>query len=179
LTLAEDDVLVAQYEQTLAFLQSHGFEQYEISNFAQRGFESKHNQAYWNRKPYRGFGIGAASFDGQQRTSNEKKLMAYINRYRLGETEKATGDAAFFSENLTEEQVFLEELMLGLRQAKGIQVSLFLTRLSNEMQKVFVEKIWRLQQENLVYFDGEILKLTNRGMALENEIVIHLSKNSK
>ncbi len=60
------------------YLIQHGFKQYEVSNFAKPGYESKHNTVYWERKPYKAFGLGACSFDGQMRFQNEKNLLKYL-----------------------------------------------------------------------------------------------------
>ena len=178
LTIAEDDALVAEYEKTIAFLALHGFEQYEISNFAKKGFESKHNQAYWNRKPYKGFGIGAASFDGQFRTVNEKKLASYIDRHLHNTIDLHQGArAAPFLEKLEGSQVFLEELMLGLRQKKGIAIEKLFGAILPIHKEDLVKKIAWLEQERLALLHEGQLMLTVRGMALENEIVTHLSKN--
>ena len=65
--LPPDDAMVDLYNWTVDYLASYGFERYEISNFAKKGFRSLHNAAYWNRKPYRGFGLGACSFNGTER----------------------------------------------------------------------------------------------------------------
>ena len=54
------------------------FEQYEISNFARPGYKSMHNSIYWERRPYKGFGLGACSFDGHTRFQNQKNLMKYV-----------------------------------------------------------------------------------------------------
>ncbi|MBM3887451.1 radical SAM family heme chaperone HemW, partial [Candidatus Dependentiae bacterium] len=70
LILPDEDALLALYEKTITYVEQKGFLQYEISNFAQNGFSSQHNIGYWQRRPYKGFGIGAASFDGSARTVN-------------------------------------------------------------------------------------------------------------
>ena len=77
-SLPDDQEVVALYEWTCDTLAKHGFEQYELSNFARPGYASKHNTAYWNRDAYKGFGIGACSFDGQYRFQNEKNIMKYM-----------------------------------------------------------------------------------------------------
>ena len=177
LSLIEDDALVAEYERTVAFLAQHGFEQYEISNFAKKGFESKHNQSYWNRKPYQGFGIGAASFDGLNRTVNEKKLASYIDRHLHNKIDATlTKASAPFFEQLDKEQAYLEELMLGLRQKKGISLEKFFGAYSLLTQQNLGKKISQLEEKKLAVVNDGMLQLTVRGMALENEIVTHLSQ---
>ncbi len=97
------------------FLDEHGLHQYEISNFASEGYHSRHNSVYWDRKPYKGFGLGACSFDGKSRFQNQKNLMKYMNDIDTG------NDVTVFSETLTENQVYLERIMLGLRRAQGLR----------------------------------------------------------
>ena len=77
-TLPCDDDVVDAYYWSRKFLAKHGFNQYEISSFARNGNESRHNTTYWERKPYRGFGLGACSFDGISRLQNEKNLIKYL-----------------------------------------------------------------------------------------------------
>ena len=78
IALHTDEHMVELYQWTVAFLADHGFDQYEISNFAKNGFQSRHNTVYWERKPYKGVGLGACSFDGESRFQNQKNLMKYM-----------------------------------------------------------------------------------------------------
>src|SRR5204863_2631309 len=78
-----DDDVVDLYYWSREFLSNYGFNQYEISSFARDGRESRHNSMYWERKPYRGFGLGACSFDGISRLQNEKNLMKYLESVEL------------------------------------------------------------------------------------------------
>ena len=76
--LPDDELIADLYCWSIEFLAMHGFMQYEVSNFARQGYESQHNTVYWDRKPYKGFGLGACSFDGSRRFMNEQNLMHYI-----------------------------------------------------------------------------------------------------
>jgi len=106
--LPEDDER-ALYEDAMDRLD--GYRHYEISNWALPGFESRHNRAYWEGRPYRGFGPGAHSFDGTSRWWN----LANVNEYLARE------DVVAGRETLTPEQVRVERLLLGLRQAGGVE----------------------------------------------------------
>ena len=162
----EEDLIVEQYKNTVDFLDKNGFEQYELSNFAKKGFESKHNQVYWDRKPYKGFGLGASSFNGQSRFVNEKNLISYLKKIEQGV------DLTSFSEKLTKKQVFLEKLMLGLRQRKGLSI----IDLENELinKKTFFEKIRLLEEKGLIKKRNDKLYLTLDGLSVENEIILQL-----
>jgi oxygen-independent coproporphyrinogen-3 oxidase len=113
LSLLSDNAQVNIYEWTVKTLEQHGFEQYEISNFSRSGCASVHNSAYWDRRPYQGFGVGAASFDGAIRSINTNNLGAYL-----------AADSAMpcTREVLTSQQEFMEVLMLSLRQKRGIDL---------------------------------------------------------
>ncbi len=167
--LPEDETMVQQYYWTVEYLAAHGIKQYEISNFARDGFESKHNSVYWERKPYKGFGVGACSFDGSYRFQNHKNLMKYMTALEQGT------ESTFFNELLSKEQIYLERVMLGLRKTKGILVNDLIDDLSSSQK----EKVWHtinwLVQENLInYYDGRIV-LTTTGLAVQNEVIVRLT----
>ncbi len=166
--LPADDAMVDLYHWTVAFLQEHGFNRYEISNFAQKGHESVDNAAYWNRKPYRGFGLGACSFTGTTRFANTKNLGKYLQSLQTSDS------IVEMSEVLTEKQIMLERLMLGLRQSKGICVADYVASLSDAGQQHFYTNLEMVQKAQLVDFQKGIVRLTPQGYALENEVTLRL-----
>ena len=123
---ASEDVCACQYESLCDALRIAGYHHYEISNFAQPGYEAVHNSAYWKHKPYIGLGPGAHSCHSQceeyVRQWNEADLGAYINAGKRGDFE-----AVRSGEVLTAEQVVLEKVMLGLRTSEGLPEA-FLTK---------------------------------------------------
>lgn len=168
-TLPCDDEVVDAYYWTVEFLALHGFEQYEISNFARAGYQSKHNSMYWDRKPYKAFGIGACEFDGEARFQNQKNLKQYMEAIEKGE------GVTIFCETLTPEQVYLEKIMLGLRRAQGVTFHALVDGLT-EQQKVLIQsKITWLQEHDFIANKNEALVLTPKGLAVENDIVVKLS----
>lgn len=166
--LPADDAMVDLYHWTVSFLQEYGFARYEISNFAQKGHESVHNAAYWNRKPYRGFGLGACSFTGTTRFANTKNLGKYLQSLQTSE------GLVEMSEVLTEKQVMLERLMLGLRQSKGVSVLDYVGSLSDIAAQHFYKNLEIVQQAQLVDYQKGIVRLTPQGYALENEVTLRL-----
>ena len=102
---ASQEQCAAQYRLLCDGLRAAGYGHYEISNWALPGFEAVHNSAYWTRHPYVGLGPGAHSFDGNRR---------YWNGDRLSSFAGSTG------ESLTVEEIHEEEVMLGLRTARGV-----------------------------------------------------------
>lgn len=114
---ASDEVCAQQYEALCETLRQAGYHHYEISNFAQPGYEARHNSAYWNHTPYIGLGPGAHSYIPNSRKWNNPDLLAYIDAGKSGDFSAVTG-----GEDLTEEQLGLERLMLGLRTSKGLSI---------------------------------------------------------
>ncbi len=169
ITLPPEESVVDLYQESVEFVKQYGFEQYEISNFARNGHESRHNTIYWQRKPYKGFGLGACSFDGMRRFQNEKNLMNYCTKINNGDT------LHMFNEQLTPQQIRLEKLMLGLRQRRGAVIADLTENLTEEQKNNFFNKISELTTVGLIKTDGERLVLTTHGLAIENEVVLKLS----
>ncbi|MDE2027594.1 MAG: radical SAM family heme chaperone HemW [Candidatus Omnitrophica bacterium] len=113
--LDDDEKLAQQYVLIGRLLQEYGFAQYEISNFAKQGFESAHNRNYWQGGPYIGLGVGAHAFDGRRRSWNTPRLQEYLDRASQG-IPPVEG-----CEDLTDEQLTMEKVLLGLRMNKGIR----------------------------------------------------------
>lgn len=102
--LPDEDEVVRQYHALHDALESHGFRQYEVSNYARPGYESKHNSRYWDRTPYLGLGPGAHSFDGIHRRWNNP-------------------DGTYSEETLTEADAYNEILMTALRTTRGLPLA--------------------------------------------------------
>ncbi len=167
--LLPDDKIVDLYDRTIDYLAEKGIQQYEISNFARPGKESLHNKSYWNRTPYKGFGIGAASFDGKKRFTNIKNLSRYLEA-----GENMLEQLVSTDELLTPEQEFIEEIMLGLRQNVGLDLHHMLYLNKTRKEDDLLEKISTLKKHRLLTEHNGQLRLTRRGMALENEVVTSL-----
>ena len=170
ITLPTDDTMVRLYEWTVHTLAQYGFERYELSNFARPGYESRHNSVYWQRKPYKAFGLGACSFDGEQRFQNEKNLMKYM------EGIESRQDIISFSETLTPDQIHLERLMLGLRRRVGVSWSDLSEHVPVKKHEQCKHIIARLKEQQLLQEDNGRFFLTTAGMVVENEIIAQLSR---
>jgi oxygen-independent coproporphyrinogen-3 oxidase len=114
--------LPGEEAQRAAFLEAHerlgaaGFDHYEISNWARPGKRSRHNQTYWRHEPYRGLGPAAHSYDGARtRWWNSASVREYVEAIAC-----PAGAAAAGREILTDDQLLLEQVMLGLRTADGV-----------------------------------------------------------
>lgn len=168
-TLPCDDDVINAYYWSREFLAKHGFTQYEVSSFARNGKESRHNSTYWERRPYRGFGLGACSFDGTSRLQNEKNLMKYL------QTIEQNDYKPIFAETLSENQIYTEKVMLGLRRTKGVCWEEISSNLDSEQKRKIRLTIDMLQQKNLITENNGHLQLSPAGLVVENEIITQLS----
>lgn len=166
--LPADDAVVDLYEWTVQELAAHGFMQYEVSSFAKAGFECRHNSAYWNRKPYKGFGMGACSFDGDSRMQNTKNLMQYL-------TVQSDEARVVFAEKLTSEQAYLEQLMLGLRQSKGVKIEEVTQGLSDAQYTTLCDTILQISALGYLEHHNGRIRLTGKGLAVEHELIVKLA----
>jgi oxygen-independent coproporphyrinogen-3 oxidase len=162
--LAADDDLADFYLAAVDTLESVGLCQYEISNFARPGHESRHNLKYWRLAPYLGLGAGAHSFTGRRRFWNLASLKAYLTAVQDGRSPVAGGEPEDPAERAR------EFLMLAMRQRAGFSPAAFAGRFGGpppahwrERAKIFIE-------DGLVLDDNGALRLTPRGMLLSNEI---------
>lgn len=169
LALPCDDAVVDLYYWSRDVLAAHGLQQYEISSFARDGYACRHNSVYWERKPYKGFGLGAHSFDGLSRFYNEKNIMKYMAAI------KDHGDATVFAETLSREQIHNERVMLGLRRVHGMPISEVLHDLTHAEQVQVQKRVTELIQNGWLHQEDEWLKLTPKGLSVENHIALQLS----
>lgn len=112
--IPDDDTQADMYLYTVSFLASHGYAQYEISNFSKRGFESRHNLKYWQLDDYAGFGASAASLVGSSRYTFTSDVEEYIASVKSG------APVISESEEITLRERSMEYIMLGLRTVDGI-----------------------------------------------------------
>jgi oxygen-independent coproporphyrinogen-3 oxidase len=136
------------YEMAAEWLARRGVVRYEISNFARPGRESRHNLKYWRLEPYRGFGADAHSFDGVMRRQNPETAAEYVQSPRAVSAPAHPESERFF---------------VGLRLSEGIRPD------PAEWQH-FAEPIRRFRDAGLLEAEGEVLRLTNRGILLSNEV---------
>ncbi len=147
-------------------LKSRGYEQYEISNFSQDGYRSKHNQLYWRLHPYLGLGPSAHSFNDCWRFNNFSNLKIYLEKLNVEELP---------IENtilLTGEEKMSEYLFMGLRLMEGIYLPEFKEIFGRTLNRVYGNKIIRLQDSGLLELDESRIKLTEKGLLLANQVFL-------
>jgi oxygen-independent coproporphyrinogen-3 oxidase len=117
--LPSDDLTSAMYRLAQALLTQAGYDHYEISNYAQPGYQCQHNRVYWENRPYYGFGMGAASYTQHQRFQRPRTTHEYA---QWVEAYSQAGGSLDCEPTPRLEQ-FLDQLMLGLRLAEGLRLA--------------------------------------------------------
>jgi len=165
--IPSEEAMAEFYELAQAELKSAGYGQYEISNWAKPGFESRHNLKYWQREPYLGFGAGAHSFSGTQRWANRHDAAAYVAAISEGKSAVESADT------LTQSLVLEEEFFLGLRKLSGIDLS----RLEREYGINLGEKVGELASRGMVQRQGESLRIPAGKLSVSSEIIVELLRS--
>lgn len=178
--LPNEDEVYRIYKLTQQYLKETGYKQYEISNFAQPGYECQHNIGYWTRKDYLGLGLGAASLVDNVRYSNTTDLYAYmenvenIKLYRFEQENGASevGTNLHAAVDVVTRKAQMEEYMfLGLRLTDGITRKDFLQTFGIPIEGVYKDVLERMKKENLLYVGEGRICLTDRGMDLGNYVM--------
>ena len=162
--LPDDDAQADSYLWAADRLAKAGYEQYEISNFAKPGFESKHNLKYWLTKPYMGFGPGAHSDFGGRRYSFQRDLEGYIKGVLEG------GVIVDEDEAISEKERFGEYLMLRLRTARGIEEREYHNAFSLDFGPL-ERQLTEYEARGLACRDERRWRLTPQGFLLSNQII--------
>jgi oxygen-independent coproporphyrinogen-3 oxidase len=160
-----DDTIAELYTEAIGCLAGHGLAQYEISNFARTGCESRHNLKYWRRQPYLGFGLDAHSMlrthsGAALRFATTDDLDTYVK------------DGGWETpRRLDCEEEMEEAWFLGLRLNEGASLGALRHEFSASAVREFLATIGELEDEGLVMFqDGDRVTLTARGRMLSNEV---------
>lgn len=154
--LPDEETEREMYYLTKSLLDSCGYKRYEISNYAKEGKECRHNLGYWQRKPYLGFGIAAASLYKETRYQMHNDLKAFINgNFREEETALSQND-------------MMEEFMfLGLRLCKGVSKKKFYECFGLRMEEVYGKQLLKLEREKCL-INSDFVALTDKGMDVAN-----------
>lgn len=136
------------------------YNHYEISNFSKKGYESKHNLTYWNNEHYYGFGMGASGYIDNIRYTNTKSINEYIKGNYILEEEK-----------LDIKEIMENEMILGLRKLKGVNISDFKKKYNKEIKEVF--KIDKLIEEGKLLIENDYIKINPKYLYVSNEILIN------
>ena len=162
------------YHKTKELLRKHGYERYEISNYAQKGYESKHNCVYWQRDAYVGFGLGAASMVADMRWKNTTELSEYMQVYGYDDKSRTTDGRCLEikqeQEELTHQDCMEEFMFLGLRMMAGVQKRDFEEQFGRSIQEVYGDVLAKWEQQKMLYQDDTCVRLTEQGVDICNMI---------
>lgn len=174
LTLPDEETERTMYDDALSILSAHGFQQYEISNFALPGYACQHNLGYWRQVPYLGLGASASSMltdspsAAYTRETNPPKLADYLRMVQDAHWSDrevipvSAGEARF------------ETMMLGLRTTEGVSAEGFQQMHGTSLAEQYGTRLESLRQRGLVSFTNGCWRLTRHGMDVQNAILVEL-----
>lgn len=183
LELPDEDTERQMYWYVKNILELNGYEHYEISNFAKKGKQSKHNLNCWHQKEYIGIGISAHSYLNGVRYCNSSEIDKYIKNINKkefnindiinlcnGDTKilKKIDEVYEINEIQSLEDKKREYMLLGLRKLEGIKISSFKEKFIENPIYVYHKELEKLVSEKLIKVEGDWIKLTNKGLDLAN-----------
>lgn len=158
------------YYLTQKSLKAAGYERYEVSNYAKDSYACRHNLGYWNRTPYLGLGIGAASLlvdtnKGEKRTTNIREINSYMACINQG---KYPWEG---EEYLSKKESMEEYMFLGLRKKNGISISEFEEKYHTTVENVYGTVVEGLKTKELLKVEKDNMFLTEKGIDLSNMVL--------
>ena len=145
-------------------LELNGYIHYEISNFAKKGYYSKHNMNCWEQKEYLGIGSAAHSYRDITRYSNTTNVEEYIKNVKQNKLERNR----IIHEIQKEDDTKKEFMLLGLRKIEGIKISDFKNKFGDNPIYLYRTELNKLVEEKLITVDDDNIRLTNKGIDLAN-----------
>jgi len=165
--LPDENTELKLFLTTAEQLENAGYIHYEVSNFARLDkFKSRHNQKYWQHTPYLGLGPAAHSFLNNKRWWNTSAVKTYLKEIAQGKM------PAENAETLTEEQLQLEALFLGLRTKDGINLKQFKTKYGIDLLADKIIIIDALIKNKLIELNDGFLRPTRTGMAVADSLAL-------
>ncbi len=164
LELPDEEAVEIMYDYITGELPRCGYERYEISNFARRGFASRHNLGYWLDRPYIGLGAAAHSYYKNRRFANVAGVDQYITSVFSGTR------VAFEEESMTREILMEEFCFLALRTSQGILAEAFARKFDCSLWSVYGAIISQLTSQKLLQVDENGCRLTCLGMKYGNQV---------
>ncbi|MBC1515069.1 radical SAM family heme chaperone HemW [Listeria immobilis] len=164
LFLPGQDAEANMYDLLLNEMEKHGRKQYEISNFAKEGFQSKHNITYWSNEHYYGFGAGAHGYIGNTRYNNFGPIKKYMEPLQENKL------PIFQQKELTLKEKMEEEMFLGLRKVRGVDKMAFYQKFGQDLETIFPKAIQKTMEKGWLENNRENVALTRNGRFLGNNV---------
>lgn len=170
LPLPDEDTLTDMLSFTSDFLEDAGYRQYEISNFAKRGFECKHNLLYWKGENYLGLGAGAHSHIFSDRFNHWGTRWANLKNPDLYMKTVLEGKKPLtFTEYLEKEEAFEDKILMGLRLQEGISLTNIKERFGTKLRS---DKLDSLMEGGFLELSGDFIRLSKKGILVSNELIM-------
>lgn len=166
--LPDEEVEREMYYCGINFLKQKGYKHYEISNFANDGFECKHNLFYWTLKPYIGIGLGAHSNIDKKRFWNYNNFKEYYDR--LNENKYPVCGMEEIDINME----IAEYMIMGLRLIEGINKKSFEYRFNKQADEVYKMALKKHMEQGLITMDRDWIRFTPKGLDLSNIVYVDL-----
>jgi oxygen-independent coproporphyrinogen-3 oxidase len=161
----DEDLTTDLYEMACERLQAAAIRQYEISNFARNGHESRHNLKYWTRQPYLGFGVDAHSMLPCSARTNEAVRFSSPDGF-----EEYVGGAPPKKMPVTQQAALEETFFLGLRLTRGVHLKTVASEFGEAVVQTFSDTVLECVKLGLLEREGDVILLTPRGRVLSNEV---------
>lgn len=162
--LPTNEVEEQMYDLTINYLKDNGFNQYEISNFSKKGYESIHNSNYWRNYEYYGIGAGAHGYIDGVRYSNQAPVKFYIKSI----LEK--GHARRIENKVTVKEKIEEQFFLGLRLLNGIDLDVVDNKYNIKTRELYKDSIEKNINVGYLKLENNILSLTRKGLFYGNDV---------
>ncbi|WP_342436846.1 radical SAM family heme chaperone HemW [Paenibacillus sp. FSL L8-0436] len=159
---SEEDEL-EMYLLLMSTMEAAGYTQYEISNFAKPGMESRHNITYWRNEDYYGLGAGAHGYVKRQRHMNIKGVNPYIEASR-------SGLPRLDSFPISEQEAMEDFMMVGLRMREGVSDRAFKAQFGKSLETVFADSLHKMLHAGLLEQDGDVYRLSKQGILFGNDV---------
>lgn len=180
----DDDLAADMYELAEARMAAAGYRHYEVSNWARPGHECRHNLTYWRNLPYIGLGAGAHGWYAGHRYAEARPIREYITRVTATTDASASSGehtelplpagAVVDDEAIPRELEMAETAMVELRLVAGLRLGAFARRFHTDFQTVFGARLGEVWSAGLLEVEGDMLRLTDRGRLLGNEVFARL-----
>ena len=176
-SVPSEDETADWYQQACLAFRAAGVQQYELSNFARPGHQSRHNLKYWRRQPYVGFGLDAHSMlstdAGALRFANTSDLDEYLGNaaptlFRLLESTSKTATPEF--NIIGRDEAFEESLFLGLRLNEGVDLNHLRNQFGNDLLEDTMPALLEVRDAGLLELNSDRMRLTPRGRLVSNEV---------
>lgn len=163
--MPDEEVEREMYYAGRNIMEKNNLFQYEISNFALKGYECRHNLKYWNQEEYIGLGPSAHSFLNNTRYSNPSDLKLYCDNSMPNKFDR------IIQEELGNDDLMFEYIMLHLRLTEGVNVIDFKNKFSYDFMEKYKMQVDYLVKNNLIEIENDIVRLTKKGMDISNYVI--------